>query len=167
MRKFVWLVPVLLLGCFVAFGEDTVVKVEEKGSTFLTILSHLMEVIVATLTAVFAWFVNWIISKSTLDQATKDAILALEAGVEAAWNELGRSFKEKSADGSLTAEEKKQLRELAWAKAKQVASSGGVKVLGKWGMEIAFAKIRDIVTKRNKDKAAIKAVEVPGTPTPA
>ena len=134
-----------------------------------------MEIIVAGLTAVLAWFVKWIISKSDMDQAHKDAIMALEAGVEAAWNELGRSFKEAAKDGKLSAGEKEQLRKFAWTKAKEVVTSEGAKILEKWGAEIAFAKIRDIVTKRNKDKAIIvaanaavnAAADVPATPTPA
>jgi hypothetical protein len=170
MKKWIWLVPVVLLSCFVVFGEDVAPKVEDKGSTILTLLSHLMEIIVAGLVAVLAWFTNWIIGKSNMDQAHKDAIMALEAGVEAAWNELGRNFKETSKDGKLSPEEKEQLRKLAWTKAKDVATSEGAKILAKWGAEIAFAKIRDIVTKRNKDKAAIAAAtaaaEVPATPTP-
>jgi len=166
MRNWFWLIPLLVVGAVI--GAEVVTPtpvVEDKGSTFLTLLSHLMEIIVAGLTAVLAWFVKWIIGKSNMDQAHKDAIMALEAGVEAAWNELGRNFKEASKDGNLSVVEKEELRRFAWTKAKEVVTSEGAKVLAKWGTEIAFAKIRDIVTKRKKDKAIIAANTV-GTSTP-
>jgi len=158
MRNWFWLIPLLVVGTVI--GAEVVTPtpvVEDKGSTILTLLSHLMEIIVAGLTAVLAWFVKWIIGKSNMDQAHKDAIMALEAGVETAWNELGRNFKEASKDGSLSVVEKEELRRFAWTKAKEVVTPEGAKVLAKWGAEIAFAKIRDIVTKRNKDKAIIAA----------
>lgn len=160
MKK--WILLVVLFGCFVTFGEEVVPKVEEKGSVILSLVSHLMEIIVAGLVAVLAWFTNWIIGKSNMDQSNKDAIMALEAGVESAWIELGRSFKVASKDGKLSPEEKKQLREHAWKKAKEVATSEGAKVLAKWGAEIAFAKIRNIVVKRNKDKALVPTELVSG-----
>ena len=166
MRNWFWLIPLLIVGAVI--GAEVVTPtpvVEDKGSAFLSLLSHLMEIIVAGLTAVLAWFVKWIIGKSNMDQAHKDAIMALEAGVEAAWNELGRSFKNAAKDGKLSAEEKEQLRKFAWTKAKEVVTSEGAKVLAKWGAEIAFSKIRDIVTKRNKEKAIIAASAV-GIPTP-
>jgi 3-phosphoglycerate kinase len=160
MKK--WILLVVLFGCFVTFGEEVAPKVEEKGSVILSLVSHLMEIIVAGLVAVLAWFTNWIIGKSNMDQSNKDAIMALEAGVESAWIELGRNFKVASKDGKLTPEEKKQLREHAWKKAKEVVTSEGAKVLAKWGAEIAFAKIRNIVVKRNKDKALVPTELVSG-----
>jgi hypothetical protein len=166
MRKWFWLIPLLVIGVVVGAEATTSTPiVEDKGSTILTLLSHLMEIIVAGLVAVLAWFTKWIIGKSNMDQAHKDAIMALEAGVEAAWNEFGRKFKENAKDGKLIPEEKEQLRKFAWTKAREIVTSEGAKVLAKWGAEIAFAKIRDIVTKRNKEKAIIAASAI-GTPTP-
>lgn len=158
MKKHFWMFLVVLSFVGVVIGaEANAPAKEESGSLFLVIASHLTDLILGVLTLLFGWLIKLAANKANMDQATRDAMDALAAGVEAAWLELGKKFKEAAGDGKMSDDEKKQLRELAWKKAKECASSDGAKVLAKWGMNIAFAKIKDIVTKRKKDDAAILA----------
>jgi hypothetical protein len=151
---------VLCLCCVGVYAADAVVPLAPVvsdpaagGSTIISILHYLTDIILGGFLVLFGLGFKWLVSKAGENAARVQAIEALHAGVEHAWNELGANFKAASEDGKFTAEEKKKLRDMAIAKALEVAKGPGKDLLLNWGTEIISAKIRAIVDSRNSAAA--------------
>ena len=89
----------------------------------------------------------WLIKKAHDSEALKNAIRALEAGVNDAWVHFVRDLKKKAADGKLSDEEKENARTWAKNKAMEIASGAGKKVLSGFGQLGIDALIEKIVRK--------------------
>lgn len=90
-----------------------------------------------------AFFV-WLIKKAGDSEALKNALRALEAGVNDAWVHFVKDLKIKAKDGKLTPDEKVAARDWATNKARDIASGPGKKVLlalGRMGVDSLIEKI--------------------------
>jgi len=165
MKK-ILVVTFLGLVCCSVFGEvvtatGTVTLGEvAKTSIISELLRYIPEAIALAFTVLTGFFFKWLKTKAADDQAKSDAIDSIKVGVDHAWNELGSGLKDalqkaKAAggDGKLTAEQKIQLRNLAIAKAKEVATGDGAKVLEKWGFDVIVAKIKEVIDNRKAKSA--------------
>lgn len=100
------------------------------------------------LTLVGFWAV-WLWRKYVATNTQRDAaMLALEAGVEAAWNELGRDLKSAAADGKFSGSERDRLRDLAIARATAIARDQGIDLLRVFTRRVMDSLIKDIVQSR-------------------
>lgn len=169
MKKRIWFLAICLVAfCGIVIAQDATPASADSSSTVITILHHATDIILGILVFLFGWLIKWLIGKAGANEARIRAIEALHAGVEAAWNDLAKKWKNDSADGKLTDEEKAKLREYAMKKALEVAKGPGKDLLLDWGKEIIFAKIRDIITNRKKaDVAATPTTDItPAIPVP-
>lgn len=146
------------VGLYAADAATTVTANTESTSVFVTILHYASDAIMGGFLLLFGLGFNWLVKKSGENAARVAAIEALHAGVEHAWNELGAEIKAASADGKYTSEEKKKLRDLAIAKALEIAKGSAKDLLLSWGTEIISAKIRAIVDGRNTAAASTVTV---------
>ena len=89
----------------------------------------------------------WLLKKAHDSEALKDAIRALEAGVNDAWVHFVRDLKKKAADGKLSEDEKIAARDWAKNKALEIAGTSGRKVLAGFGQLGIDALIEKIVRK--------------------
>lgn len=79
---------------------------------------------------------------------------ALEAGVQATWDELVRDLKKKAEDGKLTKEEKADARTRAKALALDFAAGPAKDALMAMGPQLLDALVSLVVQRRKKDGAA-------------
>ena len=80
------------------------------------------------------------------------AVELLEAGINEAWEKIGRDLKEKAVDGKFTPDERQQLRDFAYAEAKQLGKETGINVAKVLAPKAAAAIIRRIVEGRKNGK---------------
>ena len=142
---------VLLLGTglFGAEAAGAGSAVAEPGTTIIPDwLQWLVAGLSSVITALLAWAFKIFRGKVEDNQAKREAVDALEVGVTQAYHDLVKRFKEHSADGKLTKDEKKQCREYAMQKAKEVATVAGRKVLEAWGREMLETLVEKIVLRR-------------------
>lgn len=159
-----WMLAVLFAVCVVSFGvcaadaipvTAAVNEAVDKPSIIISILHYLTDIILGGFLALFGLGFKWLIGKAGENAARIQAIEALHAGVESAWNECGKEWKQDSEDGKLTNDEKKKLRDLAIKKALEVAKGPGKDLLLNWGKEILESKIRAIVDSRKKSATSV------------
>lgn len=121
------------------------------------LVNLLLTVIGFALTTVFA-----VVSKKYLNITEEDRSLikiakvagqAVSAGVDKTYQEFVRDIKEKSADGKLTAEEKKLALQNALNFAKQYGMERGVNLIKEHGDDLLKAMIEDYITKRKSVSA--------------
>ena len=143
----------LLLSFGVIAAEAT--PDEAKPNALIQTSSYVIEYVVMGLLAVMGYLWGWLTGKAGEDKAKLDATLALEAGVESAWNTLGAKYKKASADGKLTTAEKEELRTAAYNKALELAKGKGKDLLLLWGKDMAAAIIKKIVDSRKTTAATI------------
>ena len=114
MKKWTWFLAICLVAfCGITVAQDataTPTPAADNSSIVITVLHHATDIILAGLTFVFGWLIKWLIGKASANEARVHAIEALQAGVEAAWNDWAKEWKNDSVDGKLTDEEKKKLR---------------------------------------------------------
>lgn len=84
------------------------------------------------------------------EERSGEALLALEAGVDATYETYVRAIKEASEDGKLTKEERKRARQLAREAAVQFGANQGVDVLTTLGEDYVNLWINKLV-KRLKE----------------
>lgn len=144
----------------------------EAGTTVLpswlgTILSFdfLFKGLITIGGILIAWVFKLIIQKVGEDKALADAILSIQAGVTSTYNDFVRTAKEVSADGKLTADEKKMARDMAVQKAKEFATGPAKDLLFTWGSKKIEALIEQYLLKAKNAKAAEVAAAPVVTPT--
>lgn len=101
------------------------------------------------------------VEASKLQQADKDAVEALNAGVTSAEQELLDDFKTRNADGSIDDADAAALRAHALQVAKSVGTGPGLKALEK----MALPRVRDLIERILLQRKALKATA--DAPAPA
>lgn len=91
----------------------------------------------------------WLVKKSYDSAALKEAIQALEAGVNDAWVHFVRDLKKKAADGKLSDDEKVAARDWAKNKAMEIAKGPGKRVLAGFG-QLAIDSLIEKIVRKNK-----------------
>jgi hypothetical protein len=84
------------------------------------------------------------------DAAIKDAVSALEAGVQSAWDKFGRELKAGAKDGKFTEKERERLRDAAKAEALTLAKGPAKDLLFTWGRPYVTSLITRIVERRKR-----------------
>ena len=118
-----------------------------------TVLNYIWEIIGAL---VF----GWLYKKAGEKQAYKEAIRALEAGVNDVWYTVVKDLKDKAQDGKLSKDEKANARLVAREKAKEVATKAGKKILASLGTAGMNALMEKII-RRNKATPVVAPVAAP------
>ncbi len=177
MSKFIWnkaLAPLMLvlalcstmvMGADAAAG-DAVSAFWQNPAVWVAILA----VGGAAIGAAFYFIkqVQWLKNLIENNQAARDAVEAIHAGVVDTYESYVKARKDASADGVLTEEEKKYARELAINKAMAVAKGPGLVFLKEAGAPLLNSLVQQVVNKLKKDPGVVvnAATETPAA-TPA
>lgn len=97
--------------------------------------------------------INRIIAKMDMDDAEKEAVQALLAGMAKAQAEIVRDAKAVAADGKLTKTEIKDAKRTAIDHAKEVAKGPAKKLLMSWGADRLDSLIKQLLAKFKKEKS--------------
>lgn len=95
---------------------------------------------------------NWFLDKVKAGEAERDAMSALMAGVDHAQEQLVIKLKREAADGKLTIEARKRVRDLAIERAKQLATKEGLNYLKAAGTERLDGAIKQILASWSKKR---------------
>ena len=97
-----------------------------------------------------SYLVTRILRDRTMSKERTVAIDALIAGVQIAWDDIGRDWKDRSVDGKFLKEERLALQAKAASKAMTIAQNQGVELLMVIAKEEVPALIHRIIAKRKK-----------------
>lgn len=155
VRAFFLFSAVLTLSCVQALGGEASADpvLTQDGTqlpswlTFIFSFEFVWKALVTVVGALLAWGAKHGVQKAGEDKAKADAVLALEAGVNQAWEEFVKNAREAAKDGKLTKSEKESARNLAIQHAKAVAAGPGLKMLNTWGRPVLDSLIKKIVNK--------------------
>jgi hypothetical protein len=100
------------------------------------------------------WFFRHLKAKGDLNDAKIQAIDAIEVGIHKAEEEMVAKLKAASDDGTLTAEEKKQVRDFAIQQAKMLATESGKAILNAYGKDFLNMIVEKILAKKKATAAA-------------
>lgn len=100
------------------------------------------------------------------DRKWDDVCLYIEAGVAKTYQTYVKARKEASADGTLTEEEKKQARQMAFNFARSYAVENGVNLVKEAGAELLPALIEKAVGGLKRDASGPTPIVVQAPPTP-
>lgn len=129
------------------FAADGALSRAVESELFLSLCLVLVPWMLGKL---FRSLVQW--ARSKRDEGIEKALLALEAGVDEAWELFGRAWKKARADGKLSQKEREDLRKCARELALGVGKSRGVDVLKLLGERTLRVFIRRIVEARKSGK---------------
>jgi len=96
--------------------------------------------------------INRIVKKMDMDDAEREAVQALLAGMAKAQDEVVREAKKAAADGKLTKEEIKTARLTAISHAREVATGPAKELLLSWGEDRLDSLIKQLLAKFKKPK---------------
>ncbi len=153
----IWLLVAAMT--FSALGAEALGEVVPLKPEVSTLPTWAVQLLGAGAAAMGIWalwgvkqLVNLIFTQKWQEGAKAGAITALEHGIQEAEEELAAYMKEAAADGKLTREEIDKLKELAFRRAKQIATGPALQLLEQWGMDIAGNLISQLV--QGKKQAA-------------
>lgn len=107
--------------------------------------------IVLAVCAVIVTFLWRRFVRSRIDDGIAGVALdALEAGVQKAWDDIVKDMKTKSADGKLTAEERREAFEYAVSQAKRIGAEHGLDVVKTLGANMIPMLVKKIIDRRKK-----------------
>jgi len=119
------------------------------------LIEHLPTLITLGVGLLVAWVVRkgWI--KADLGEKLK---MDVNGAVTSVYHEYVKSRKEANADGKLTDEEKKEARNLALSKLKEVGKEKGIDYAKTYGVPAILGLVEKYVSK-NKTKAKVEKAE--------
>jgi len=110
-------------------------------------LPIILQVIGVGLANLLAWLVAKVIKKFNLNEVEQSAIDALATGVNETYIAVVKDIKAKAADGKLTEDERKEVKAIAIAKAKEVAKGSAKKLLTTMAQERLSTWVDKLVQK--------------------
>jgi len=110
-------------------------------------LPIILQVIGVGLASLLAWLVAKVIKKFNLNEVEQSAIDALATGVNETYIAVVKDIKAKAADGKLTEDERKEVKAIAIAKAKEVAKGSAKKLLTTMAQERLSTWVDKLVQK--------------------
>lgn len=143
---FVVLVALLLVPTIASGAEPA-----SGAAHVLNWTSAVVDIVTAVVVALLPLAFAWLASKVAKSEAQKEAVQLLKTGVEEVYQTFVKKLKAALADGSgkLSEAEKQKARDMAIAKAKELAKPAARKVLEAWGKPVLEALVSRIVN-RNK-----------------
>lgn len=161
IRGMMWFALVMfVLVSFTAVAQEvaaptvTVSAGDTQLPSWLTLVINVLEGIFAL---AGTWLIVFLKNRFATNAAKEEALEALRVGVTKMYHERYKELKDKSADGTLTEAEKRELREGAISSAKEIATGPALQILKAWGTDVLHSLVERIV-KTQKDKAPEKSV---------
>ena len=98
--------------------------------------------------------VAWVVRKGWIKADLGDKLkLDVSGAVNAVYHEYVKARKEANADGKLTDEEKKEARNLALAKLKEIGKEKGIDYAKTYGVPAILGLVEKYVSENKKEKA--------------
>lgn len=107
----------------------------------------MLEIVLSVIGLILAWGLRFLVKKYSQSKGVADATEALVLGIQHVQTTYTEALKKAKEDGKLTDEEAKQAKELALAKAKELATKEGLSTLKEWGLEKVSPMIEILLNK--------------------
>ncbi len=129
-------------------GEEVI-----SDAWWVPMLGTIAAVIGSVVVYLFRKLINKAIAKMDLDEAEKEAVQAVLAGMAKAQNEIVHEAKIAAADGKLTKVERENAQRLAVDHAKEIAKGPAKDLLMSWGKDRLDSLIKQLLAKFKKSKS--------------
>jgi hypothetical protein len=150
MRRLIVVVALLVIAisspCLAAEASD-VVAVETTAPWWFDGAAKAVEGVVAVVIGLVFFMIR---KRLKGEAAYREAVAALEAGVQGSWDKFGRELKASAKDGKFTEKERERLRDAAKAEALTLVKGPAKDLLLAWGKPYVTSLITRIVERRKR-----------------